>query len=236
MLACQSPLGGYFGVRCVSFEDLGREILAECGGTGAAAEVSDAGRRMILGHLLRREQSRLQFFHDVAHQPGVAGELDATFVELQRCGHDATAIAAEIGQDSNPSLLAKLHDLSFIWKAYVEFLGQDRIDPEQRFAAALKSIEKCPSLRQADIYVDSFYEFTDYERRVLAALGKTCKSLSVTLTLDPSSPLLTNPHLHPDELGLFFRCEQHYRRLWFAFKQQDLAVETPVLFLPDAAI
>src|SRR5437016_2617508 len=50
-LACGSGLGGFCRARVVSFETLGEEVLADCGG-GAVPQVTAAGRRMILGHLL----------------------------------------------------------------------------------------------------------------------------------------------------------------------------------------
>ena len=72
-LASSGGLHGYFRVRILGFEDLSTEILSECGGT-ALPEITDRGRRMILGHILRQVRDQLQFFRSVAHQPGVAAE------------------------------------------------------------------------------------------------------------------------------------------------------------------
>src|ERR1700678_3396715 len=54
-LACAGGLRGYFRARILDLPDLATEILAECGGT-ALPEITDRGRRMILGHLLRELQ------------------------------------------------------------------------------------------------------------------------------------------------------------------------------------
>src|SRR5947207_13548140 len=54
-LTCESGLGGFCRARIVSFEQLGRDILGECGGA-AIPEVSALGRQMLLGHLLRQLQ------------------------------------------------------------------------------------------------------------------------------------------------------------------------------------
>ncbi len=227
-LACAGGLGGYFRVRAISFEDLGQEILAECGGA-AAQQVSDLGRRMILGHLLRRLQGQLRFFQQSAHQPGVAGELDATFDELERGGFDPDAILAQVNSPPNSALGAKLADLSLIWEAYGKFLGQDRLDPSRRLSESLLAIERCASLRGADVFVDSFYDFTAYERQVLAALGKTCRSVAIALTLDPQSQCIGNPHLNPEDGSLFYRGEQAYRRLLFAFKEEQVLIDEPLM-------
>lgn len=228
-LACSAGLNGYFRVRILGFEDLGTEILNECGGT-ALPEITDRGRRMILGHILRQVQDQLHFFRSVAHQPGVAAELDGTFAELERAGHDAANLEQQLqNAPGSPALQAKIHDLALIYSQYTKFLGQDRIDPNRRLAESLSSIDRCRSLRNADVYVDSFYDFTGSERKLLAALGKVCPSVSITLTLDPQSPSIENPHHIPDEMSLFHRTEQAYRKLWFTLQEESVPVAAPVL-------
>jgi ATP-dependent helicase/nuclease subunit B len=228
-LAATTDLGGYFRARILSFEDLGAEILAECGGT-ALPEITGFGRRMILGHLLRQLQPDLQFFRAVARQPGVAAELDRAFAELERSGHDATSIANELDENrTSPALSAKLHDLSLIYSRYTQFLGQDRLDPNRRLSSALAAIAQCTSLKQAEIFIDSFHNFTGSEREVIAALAKAAKSVTITLTLDPHSPVFANPNHNPDEMGLFHRCEETYRRLWFNLNNEKIAIENPIL-------
>jgi ATP-dependent helicase/nuclease subunit B len=227
LLACDGKMGGYFRVRVVSFEDLGREILLECGGN-AAAQVSDLGRRMILGHLLRKLQPKLKYFHAVAHQPGVAAELDATFSELHRCDQNAGQIAQNLDQ-LNPALAAKLHDLALLHHAYSEFLGGDKLDPQKLLAEALAAVERCQSLRQAQIFVDGFYDFTQHQRRVLAGLARVCPEMSITLCVDPKSPSVADPHKIPPDLSLFHKTEEAYRRLWFVFNEEKIALEKPVL-------
>jgi ATP-dependent helicase/nuclease subunit B len=226
-LACGGGLGGYFRARVLDFQDLAAEILAECGGT-ARPEITDRGRRMILGHLLRQLQDQLQFFRSVAHQPGVAAELDNTFSELQRSGQDAAAIQGQLTQAS-AALRAKVHDLALIFSSYAQFLGRDRLDPDRRIAEGLAAIERCRSLRDCDVYVDSFYDFTGSERSVIAALAKICRSVSVTLTIDAQSPCIANPHHAPNDTSLCYRGEQAYRRLWFALREKGVEMSEPVV-------
>ena len=47
-LACASGLPGFCRARVVSFNVLGEEVLADCGGD-AVPQVTASGRRMILG-------------------------------------------------------------------------------------------------------------------------------------------------------------------------------------------
>ncbi|MGD0463198.1 MAG: PD-(D/E)XK nuclease family protein [Tepidisphaeraceae bacterium] len=230
-LACAGGLGGYFRARILDLPDLATEILAECGPI-ALPEITDRGRRMILGHLLRELQDKLQFFSSVAHQPGLAAELDETFSEMERSGQEAAGIERQLSQTPvslNPSLRAKIHDLSLIYSRYTQFLGQDRLDPNRRLTDALAAIDRCRSLRDCEVFVDSFYDFTGSERRAIASLAKVCRSLSVTLTIDPQDPCVANPHRIPADTSLFHRSEQAYRRLWFTLQENGVALEPPVL-------
>lgn len=185
---------------------------------------------MILGHVLRQLGDHLHFFRSVAHQPGVAAELDATFNELERAGHDTADLEQQLqNAPGSAALQAKIHDLALIYAQYTKFLGQDRIDPNRRLTESLASIDRCRSLRKAEVYIDSFYDFTGSERKLIAALGKACPSVAIALTLDPQSPCIENPHHIPDEMSLFHRSEQAYRRLWFTLQEESISVSAPVL-------
>ena len=77
-LTCGSGLKGFCRAKVVSFELLGEEILNDCGGA-AIPQVTSAGRQMLIGHLLRTNEPKLEFFNAVARRAGLAAELDATF-------------------------------------------------------------------------------------------------------------------------------------------------------------
>lgn len=235
-LTCRSGLGGFCRARVVSFDLLGRQVLEDCGGT-AVPEVTGYGRQMIVGLLLRQNQEKLKFFSSVARQAGLAAKLDATFAELERSGRgapDLAQIAADV-ELADPedldgrALSAKLHDLHLIYDAYCTYLGQDRLDPHRRLQQVLASIENCTILRGATVYVDGFLDFTEHERRMLASVAKVCKDLEVTLLVDPDSPCVRDPHTLPDELSLFHKTEEAYRRLYFALTGENIVVDRPVL-------
>ena len=77
--------GRFCRARVVSFEQFGRDISEDCGGT-TIPEITPLGRQMIIGHLLRQNRTRLRFYSKVARQPGLALELDSTFAEFERAG------------------------------------------------------------------------------------------------------------------------------------------------------
>ena len=235
-LTCATDLGGFCRARVLSFDLLGRDVLADCGAC-ATAEVTDLGRQMVIGHLLRKHQPQLAFFGSAAHRAGLAAELDDAFGEIERSGKTVADLLGVIDDlhTTGPadiearSLLTKLRDLHLLYEAYTTFLGQERVDLHRRATQVLASIERCSLFQGATVYVDGFYQFTDFERRILAVLGKIAKRVEITVLVDPDSPIVKNPHLQPDELSLFHTTEETYRRLWFTFSENDVLVDDPVV-------
>ncbi|MCC6422886.1 MAG: PD-(D/E)XK nuclease family protein [Phycisphaerales bacterium] len=235
-LACSAGLQGYCRARVQSFDQLAREVLAECGGV-AIPEINPFGRQMILGHLLRKHEADLRYFGSVARQTGLIGRLDATLAELERSGKsagDLKALLAELDQTpgddaQTSSLRLKLHDLHLIAGAYDQYLGQERLDPHRRLGQVLSSISQCGSLRGCTVFVDGFFEFNVDERQTLSALAKTANEMWIALTADPDSPTLADPHHLPDEMDLFHQTLDAYRRLYFRFREDDIEIESPLL-------
>ncbi len=235
-LTCQPEFSGYCRARVVSFEQLGQEITAECGGS-AVPEVTPLGRQMILGHLLRIHRDQLVFFKSIERQAGLAADLDATFDEMERSGKTADDLADFTRQLSRAgpldvegqSLFAKLSDLRLLYDSYLAYLGQERFDQHRRFEQVLNAVKTCSLLRKATLYVDGFFEFSDHERQMLAAIAEAGSKLEITLLMDPSDRLLLDARLPLDEMGLFHRTQKTYRQLWAAFMDRGIGIKPPVL-------
>jgi ATP-dependent helicase/nuclease subunit B len=230
-LTCASGIDGFCRAKVVSFELLGEDVLAECGGT-AVPQVTPIGRQMIIGHLLRRHEAELVYYRSSARQVGLAAELDATFAEFERCGKSIADVVQLINElqdaGSAPSLARKLTDLRLLYEQYLSYLGSERLDPHRRLEQVLENIRGCKRLRGATLFVDGFIELHDWQRRMLGGLATVCREIEITVLLDPSSEILRNPHHVPEEMSLFRRTEELYRRLWFTFNEMEAPVEPPL--------
>lgn len=233
-LTCGSGLPAFCRARAVSFEQLGQDIFEECGGS-AVPRVTALGRQMILARLLRQHDQKLRFYSSVARQIGLAAELDRTFGELERAGKtpaDLALIIDDLGTGpldaDGTALRDKLRDLHLLYSAYEKFLGQDRLDQHRRMLQVLANVERCSLFAHAQVYVDGFIEFADFERRLLASIARAGAKMDVTLLMDPQSGLLRDPHALPDEMGLFHRTESTYRKLYFAFAEKSVEIGEPL--------
>jgi ATP-dependent helicase/nuclease subunit B len=223
-------LGGFARVRVVDFGRLGEAILESCGDVGVP-DVTPAGRRMVIGHLLRANRSALRYYRDCAHRPGLAAELDATFGEFERAGVDQARLAdvvRDIGSAADPAtdgLRQKLEDVHLLLSAYVQYV-KDKLDPQKRLAMVLDRVRQCPALRSAVLFVDDVYDLTAYERTLLAGVADVVDRTEIALLLDPHDPGVLGAGDLP-ELSVFHRTARTYRALRRAFEATP--VEPPLV-------
>ncbi|HSI36436.1 MAG TPA: PD-(D/E)XK nuclease family protein, partial [Tepidisphaeraceae bacterium] len=171
-------------------------------------------------------------------------DMAALVHDLERAGVGRQKSEAEEARDGDPSAIrdpqseiapelralhAKFSDLRLLYDAYSAYLGQERLDRHRRLEQVLTCIATSGRLRGATAYIDAFGQFTEFELRVIAALGKACRTVEVTLTIDPASPLLANPHLNPEDLSPFHSVEDTYRRLWATLAREGVAVDGPIV-------
>jgi ATP-dependent helicase/nuclease subunit B len=238
-LACTSGLSGFCRARIVSFSEFGREVTESCGGN-SIPEITPLGRQMILGHLLRALEPRLQLFGGSARRVGLAAQLDQTFTELEKNGKGSDELAAMIseveknaaGSIDGSFLLAKLRDIALVYEEYNRYLGQERLDQQRRANRVRASIADCRFLREAMVFVDGFLEFDENDRQLLVAMAKVVKRMDICLLINPGSRILQMPRESPDELSLFHRPEQAYRRLFLALADAGVEIAPP-MFLRD---
>ena len=224
-------LGAFTRVRVVSFDQLGKEILIHCGDVDIP-EVTTLGRRMVIGHLLRLHQTQLKYYSSAAHRPGLAAELDSTFGEFDRAGLDLPALDLlvknlALDHHSAPDLADKFSDLQLLLDAYNKYIGQEKLDPARRLALILNRASDCAPLKQTQIFVDDFYDFTAHERRMLAALAEVVNRTVIALLVDPDSAAVAHPEGRMPDLSVFHRTERTYLSLRESFK--GVALQAPVL-------
>lgn len=230
--ALTAALGAFARVRIFSFENFGDAVLAECGGA-ARSEVTPRGRQMILGWILRSMKDQLQYFGGVAGHAGLIAKLDATFVELERFGKTPGDLEAA-GDEAADTFGKKIADLKKIYQSYLEFLGQDRVDPHRRLQEVLFRMEGCKLLKDASIFIDGFLDYRETERLMIAGMAKACGELAITVLADLKAQVFSNPDLIPDETGLFYRTEMAYRELFITLRKEHVAVDSPVMLREPA--
>jgi ATP-dependent helicase/nuclease subunit B len=226
-------LKSFSRVRVVSFDQLGKEILIHCGAVDVP-EVTTLGRRMVIGHLLRRNQNQLKYYSASAHRPGLAAELDSTFGEFDRAGLDSSGLnqllkTIESDDRTPPGLADKLSDLHLLLDAYDSYIGQDKLDPARRLSLILKRVADCSLLKDAQVFVDDFYDFTAHERAMITAIAEVSSRMVISLLIDGQSAAVKNPAGVLADLSPFHRTERTYQSLLASLQSAAVPVDPPVL-------
>ncbi|HVP11260.1 MAG TPA: ATP-dependent nuclease subunit B, partial [Phycisphaerae bacterium] len=130
-LLAMSPARTLGRCEVLSFRRLAHRILNESAGPTPAI-LSPTGRQMALRHLIARHRKSLREFAGVADRGGTVAAVARTITELlQECASpdrlEAEGKAALAEQDpSGP----RLHDIALLYRAYLDYLGSQRVDPE----------------------------------------------------------------------------------------------------------
>lgn len=225
-------IAGYTRCEVVSFRRLALRIFAEVGtGAGRGDEtIGGLGRLMLIRRVLRHEGPGLELLGRVADKPGLIKQVAAAIEELMReqVAPGTLAEAASRVRERDPLQSAKLGDLSRLYRAYLESLTADRLDPGQYLGLAAERAAGCAWLDGAEIWVDGFAGFTAQEYTLLSTLARRAASMEITLLVEPDTPALTLERIEPWRFSLFSRTERTIVRLREEMNQAGLSFDPPV--------
>ena len=226
--------------RCavLSFRRLARRILQETRGRTPVV-LTATGRQMALRLLIGRHRAALREFPGVADRGGFIAALSRGLAELLQEQvtveqlSDAARQAAADGEDA----ATRLHDTAVLYQAYLDYLGEERVDPEGVLDLARRRLAEAAAASAwpagAEIWVDGFAGFTEQQVRMITALAQVAAEVQVALLLDPARLAVLEQEAPPDELSLFARTERTWRRLAESLREAGVATAPPVLLGQD---
>ncbi|WP_433748804.1 helicase-exonuclease AddAB subunit AddB [Falsibacillus pallidus] len=224
----QSPnLSGMIRAQVFSFTRLAWRVLQETGGIGRY-HLSSAGLNMLIRKIIEERKDDLKLFNRAADKNGFVAHVENMLTEFKRYCVNPEELSLKNreleNQGSSKSLSDKLHDLELIYTQFEDALFDKYIDSEDYFRLLADSIRHSEYLQNADIYIDGFHSFTPQEYLVIEQLMKTCRNVSIALTLD--KPYQNNL---PDELDLFRMTGETYSSLYGLAASNRLEVEDHIL-------
>lgn len=216
--------------RCevLSFRRLARRILQETGAPGLTP-LSPLGRQMALRLLIDRNSKRLREFQSVADRPGFVAGLASTITELlqESVSIDELHAAAVAAESSNDPTAPRLHDLALLYRAYLIFLGDQRVDPESVLDLARARLDSLDWVAGSRIWIDGFAGFTRQQSRMIVALAQRATAVNIALLLDPRD-CATRGDEPPDEWSLFARTERTWHHLARQLRETGVAIDPPM--------
>lgn len=211
-LASRLAAKGFLRAHILGFRRLSHRILQEVGGNWLPP-LSDAGRHLILGRILRNRKEDLKVLYRAAKQARFADILSELVQEFRTHKISPDSLKETADQLPDSPLKDKLTDLSLLYSDFLFFMEDRYRDGNDAIERTIMAIPECEWLENAEIWIDGFERFTPQEWALLRALLQKVKNLTVTLTLD-------DPFEALKENNLFYRSGQTYKQ--FQRLAQDL--------------
>lgn len=184
------PPPGAHRAEVLSFQRLAFRVLESVSAPSQQA-LTEPARAMVLRHLLARLSPQLKYYAHANRLTGACERLATTITELIQEAVDpaalleATAPVSEVAGDAGGELYAlKVHDLALIYRAYLEYLGTERVDPSQYLQLARERMSECDWLRGACVWADGFASFSGQELRTLTTLARLGGAMQVSVLAD----------------------------------------------------
>ncbi|MGG1689880.1 helicase-exonuclease AddAB subunit AddB [Heyndrickxia ginsengihumi] len=216
-------INGMIRAQVYSFTRLAWKVLQEVGGI-SRYHISSVGLNMLIRKIMEDKKDDLQLFVKVADKPGFIEHIETMLTEFKRYCIDPDLLHSQQlllqPEGKSKALADKLHDLELIYQSYQEMLIDKYVDSEDYLRLLATSIEKSSYLKDASIYIDGFHQFTPQEYLVISHLMKTCKKVTVALTVD--RPFR---NVKPDELQLFRMSGEAYATIYDLALQHQITIE-----------
>ncbi|MDN3015131.1 helicase-exonuclease AddAB subunit AddB [Paenibacillus sp. BSR1-1] len=198
-LAVNPEIRGMIRAQVFSFSRLAWRILQETGGI-SRVHLSTVGMNMLIRKIIDDQKDQLKLFHRAADKSGFVQQLEQMITEFKRyCIRPEELIQDSLKfGESSKALQDKLNDLELIYQKFEDEVFGKYIDSEDYFRLLAEKVQASDYLKEAEIYIDGFYNFSPQEYQVIQELMKHCKRVSVALTTDR---ILFDSV--PDELELF---------------------------------
>ncbi len=211
----------------LSFRRLAHRVLSTCGDGGRTA-VSDAARAMMLQLILARRGADLGYYRRAERFSGFVDRLGATITELITEGVGPDDLPESVEGSDDPARSLKLEDLRIIYRAYLDALGETKLDPSQRLDIARERLAQCPWAHGAHVWADGFAGFSGQERRLLGELASRAERLEISVLADPDAPPTTAVE-HGAVWDLFAKTRRTMVELSAELSENGVAIEPPLV-------
>ena len=229
-LALRCPRHGYWRAEVLSFSRLARRVFSE---TGVEPQTPrETARTLALRGIAAKSEEPLRAFGPAARTPGLFRQLDQLIEELLCENVSPARLSEAAALLESPTARRRVAAIAHVYQAYLDWLGEQRVDPAQQLAVLRERLVQLDWLREASVWVDGFAGLTGQELETLVALAGVARDVAITLLLDPAAPTVRDLRRTPDVLDLFHRTVTTYQRLMLRLADCGVDVLAPIALQP----
>nr|WP_263313863.1 helicase-exonuclease AddAB subunit AddB [Mammaliicoccus sp. Marseille-Q6498] len=180
-------LKGSIRTSVFGFERLSWRVLSEEGGL-IEQQISDEALAMLTYHLLHTHKQELNLYQSTIQHYGFSHKMMNEIKDFKK--YNVTPEDIQHYLESNESISKrmkdKLGDIETIYKALEAQLEGRYVQAEDVLYKLIDKIPDSDYIKQADIYIDGFHNFSTLEYKVIETLVKHSRSVTIGLTTDGS--------------------------------------------------
>lgn len=183
-LISKMDLPGIMGLEVLSFDRLAYKVLTQVGGIKKTA-INHLGKTMILRRLFDKHANELSVYRKASKQSGFLEHFSELICEFKR--NDITPqLLEEKAQLINEEGMfkEKLHDISFMYEKFNEYMDGKYTDDEDRFNLFIERLDEAAFIEGSEIWIDGYSGFTSQQRRIIEKLSKGAERVNISLTLE----------------------------------------------------
>ncbi len=172
-----------FKVSILTFNTLVKMILTQVGGATHRL-ISETGKTMLMTKVMGEVKDELTLFKAVASKPSFIEMAKSLVDEIKRYDVDLGELQRIIEDTEDQELKQKFQDILLFHHAYEEEVHKGYVDLSDEMNFAMERINQADFLKDAEIYIDEFNDFSVVQLKFIEALMVQAKRVIITLTLD----------------------------------------------------
>ncbi len=188
--------------------------------------ISKLDRKILLAQVVEEEKSHFKIFAKSKNKEGFIDLLNIYMDIFRKSMIDENNIQNIKLQDK--LLEAKLKEISYIYKKYIERVKEKYIDSIGEFEIFKNKVLDRLDLSNTDIFFDGYNNFTEAEISFIGNLIDKCSNITVTLTTDITSK--EDIDLGNSD-GIFEVANSTYKRLLKICNKKDVGVNSKILYV-----
>ena len=193
------PCHGVMNIDIVSFERLAYRVFEELS-VESLAVLDDMGKSMVLRRVASQVREQLSLFGGHLGKAGFIGELKSMLSEFFQYGITKERLSELLTGESSPLLRQKLSDLLVLYSAFQEYTENRMTVKEEILGLLCRVLPESELIKGSVVTLDGYTGFTPVQYRLLEILLSCCRSVTVTIMIDPRD----NPYRESGEQQLFY--------------------------------
>ncbi|CAD7360306.1 helicase-exonuclease AddAB subunit AddB [Staphylococcus schleiferi] len=181
-LVSDTELMGSIRTEVLHFERLSHRVFQELGGVHEK-KLSSIAIEMMIYDILQAYQQQLKLYRSQVKYLGFSTKVREQIQDFEKYAV-TPEIVMEMAQDQQlePRTRDKLHDIGLIFNQLKARMSSEYISSEDLMTRFVDLIPNSNWLKEAEIYIDGFHNFSTQEYQVIEALVRHTRAVTVLLT------------------------------------------------------